>query len=221
MNDTCPTPSKPVPVGASGITVKRPAASTSTKSVAANASKLGKRNTQSPQKGSQKHKNRLGALGGKWSSFSELVRGVGDKDFVPSSSYTRVSSLSLKNKNQKRRIPHMKTLTNKSLSLSPMELPRIQSECYWSSTVSANSEPLTCSFVFIRFLFKGNRKYHIIVTRKYKTLHNVYVQGARFKRSGTPLFGEGATTNLNLWIQNNDYKNPYWKPDNDSCSSVD
>lgn len=65
MNDTCPTPSKPASVGASGITVKRPAASTYKRSVAANASKIGKRNIQSPQKVSQKHKNRLGALGGK------------------------------------------------------------------------------------------------------------------------------------------------------------
>ena len=45
-----------------------------------------------------------------------------------------------------------------------------------------------CDASYIKWKYRQYRIYHVIFARKYKTLQNVNIPGARFNSSGTPLF---------------------------------
>ena len=45
-----------------------------------------------------------------------------------------------------------------------------------------------CDASYVAWKYRQYRRYHVISARKYKTLQNVNIPGARFSSSGTPLF---------------------------------
>ena len=45
-----------------------------------------------------------------------------------------------------------------------------------------------CDAGYVTWEYRKYRRYHLIFARKYKTLQNVNIPGARFNSSGTPLF---------------------------------
>ena len=114
VTDTRSTLSKPTSAGSSGVAAPKPAASTSTKSVAANPSTRVERNTRSPQKGNQKHRrDRVSKGANDQVALHSKFGALEDMDFALSPSSTRVRSLFPKK--QKGRISPIKHTKHKYL----------------------------------------------------------------------------------------------------------
>ena len=47
-----------------------------------------------------------------------------------------------------------------------------------------------CDANYVTWKYRQYRRYHVIFARKYKSLQNVNILGARFNSSGTPFFAQ-------------------------------